>query len=252
MDTTVRKRLLERLGLRDLGSVRENLSPAQLVEESIRRGEATLSDSGALVAMTGKRTGRSPADRFIVENSLTRDRVDWGAINKPFPSEDFERILEKAAEYIKGLDEVFVVDAYAGADPRYRLNVHVVTEHAWQALFARQLFRRPSKAELDSFEPDWTVISVPGLLTDPEEDATESETFVGIDFERRVVLVCGTAYAGEIKKSIFTVLNFVLPTERGVFPMHCSANAGKRGDVALFFGLSGTARRPYLPTPNGI
>jgi phosphoenolpyruvate carboxykinase (ATP) len=243
VDTTVRKRLLERLGLRDLGSVRENLSPARLVEESIRRGEATLSDSGALVAMTGKRTGRSPADRFIVENSLTRDRVDWGAINKPFPSEDFERILEKAAEYIKGLDEVFVVDAYAGADPRYRLNVHIVTEWAWHALFVRQLFRRPSPEELDSFEPNWTVISVPGFKTDPERDRTNSETFIGVDFERKVVLVCASGYAGEMKKSIFTVLNFVLPVEHGILPMHCSANVGREeDDVALFFGLSGTGK----------
>ena len=243
VDTTVRKRLLERLGLSDLRSVRENLSPAQFVEESVRRGEATLSDSGALVAMTGKRTGRSPADRFIVENALTKDRVDWGAINKPFPSEDFERILEKAAEYIKGLDEVFVVDAYAGADPRYRLNVQVVTEWAWHALFVRQLFRRPSPEELESFEPDWTVISVPGFETDPQRDGTNSETFIGVDFERKVVLVCASGYAGEMKKSIFTVLNFVLPVEHGVLPMHCSANVGQEeDDVALFFGLSGTGK----------
>src|ERR671917_1985970 len=200
MDTTVRKKVLERLGMRDLRSVRENLSPARLVEESIRRGEATLSDSGALVAETGERTGRSPADRFIVETAVTKDKIAWGEINKPFPSEDFERILVRAAEYVGNLDEVYVVDAYAGADPRYRLGVQVVAEWAWHALFARQLFRRPTPDELDSFEPDWTVISVPGLLTDPEEDATESETFVGIDFERKIVLVCGTAYAGEIKK----------------------------------------------------
>jgi phosphoenolpyruvate carboxykinase (ATP) len=144
MDTTVRKRMLERLGLRDLRSVRENLSPARLVEESIRRGEATLADSGALVAETGDRTGRSPADRFIVETAVTRDKIAWGEINKPFPSENFERILERAAEYVRDLDEVYVVDAYAGADPRYRLNVQIVAEWAWHALFVRQLFRRPS------------------------------------------------------------------------------------------------------------
>ena len=249
VDTTVRKRLLERLGLRDLGSVRENLSPARLVEESIRRGEATLSDSGALVAMTGERTGRSPADRFIVENALTRDRVDWGAVNKPFPSEDFERILEKAAEYIKGLDEVFVVDAYAGADPRYRLNVQIVTEWAWHALFVRQLFRRPSPEELESFEPNWTVISVPGFETDPERDGTNSETFIGVDFERRVVLVCASGYAGEMKKSIFTVLNFVLPVEHGVLPMHCSANVGgKKTTWRCSSGSRARARQQSRPT----
>ena len=242
VDTTVRKRFLERLGLSDLRSVRENLSPARLVEESVRREEATLSDSGALVAHTGERTGRSPADRFIVENAATRDKVDWGAVNKPFPSDDFGRILDKAAEYIKGLDEVFVVDAYAGADPRYRLNVQIVAEWAWHALFVRQLFRRPSLEELDSFEPNWTVISVPGFETDPEKDGTNSETFIGVDFERRVVLVCASGYAGEMKKSIFTVLNFVLPVEHGVLPMHCSANVGEQDDVALFFGLSGTGK----------
>src|SRR5215210_3784985 len=242
MDTTVRKRLLERMGLSDLRSVCENLSPARLVEESVRRGEATLADSGGLVALTGERTGRSPADRFIIENALTKDRVDWGAVNKPFPSEDFGRILERAAEYIKGLDELFVVDAYAGADPRYRLNVQVVTEWAWHALFARQLFRRPTREELEDFEPDWTVISIPGFGTDAERDGTSSETFVGLDFERKVILVCASGYAGEIKKSIFTVLNFVLPVQYGVLPMHCSANVGEAGDVALFFGLSGTGK----------
>jgi phosphoenolpyruvate carboxykinase (ATP) len=242
VDTTVRKRLLERLGLSDLRSVRENLSPARLVEESVRRAEATLSDSGALVAETGERTGRSPADRFIVENAATKVRVDWGEINKPFPSEDFGRILERAAEYIRSLDELFVVDAYAGADPRYRLNVQIVTEWAWHALFVRQLFRRPSPEELESFEPEWTVISVPGFETDPERDGTNSETFIGVDFERKVVLVCASGYAGEMKKSIFTVLNFVLPVEHGVLPMHCSANVGEEDDVALFFGLSGTGK----------
>jgi phosphoenolpyruvate carboxykinase (ATP) len=227
LDTTVRKRLLERLGLSDLRSVSENLSPARLVEESIRRGEAALADSGALVAETGERTGRSPADRFIVENAATKDRVTWGEINKPFSSEGFGRILEKAAAYAGGLDELFVVDAYAGADPRYRLNVQIVAEWAWHALFVRQLFRRPSPEELESFEPDWTVISVPGFETNPERDGTNSETFIGVDFERKVVLVCASGYAGEMKKSIFTVLNFVLPVEHGVLPMHCSANVGE-------------------------
>jgi len=249
MDLAVRKMTLERFGVENIGAVHENLPPARLVEASVRRREGMISGSGALVVRTGKRTGRSPKDRFIVENEVTREAVDWGTGNKPFPSDAFGVLLDKAATYVENLEEIYVVDAYAGADPRYSLNVQVVTEHAWQALFARQLFRRPSKAELDSFEPDWTVISVPGLLTDPEEDATESETFIGIDFERKVVLVCGTAYAGEIKKSIFTVLNFVLPTNCGIFPMHCSANAGSNGDVALFFGLSGTGKTTLSADP---
>jgi phosphoenolpyruvate carboxykinase (ATP) len=207
--------------------------------------------SGALVVRTGKRTGRSPKDRFIVEDDLTREAVDWGAVNKPFSSEAFGALLEKAARYVGNLEEVFIVDAHAGADERYRLDVQVVTEQAWQSLFARQLFRRPERADLESFEPDWTVISMPGLLMEPEEDGTESETFVGLDFSRRVVLVCGTTYAGEIKKSIFTVLNFVLPTAHDVMPMHCSANVGdsEAGNVALFFGLSGTGKTTLSADP---
>ena len=242
MDTTVRKMTLERLRLSDAKSVRENLPPAKLIEESIGRGETVLSASGALVAETGERTGRSPADRFIVKSAGARDKIAWGKVNKPFPPENFERILDRAVEYIRSLDALYAVDAYAGADPRFRISVQVVTELAWHALFARQLFRRPTREELKDFEPDWTVISVPGFGTDPRRDGTNSETFVGIDFERKVILVCASGYAGEIKKSIFTVLNFVLPVQYDVLPMHCSANIGEAGDVALFFGLSGTGK----------
>ena len=250
MDLVERRTVLESFGLSDLGTVHENLPPARLVETSIRRREGMISGSGALVARTGKRTGRSPKDRFIVENSVTKDRVAWSDINKPVSSEAFGALLEKAGAYLENLEELWAIDAYAGADPRYRLNVQVVAEYAWQALFAQQLFRRPSREELEDFEPEWTVISVPGFLTDPEEDGTESETFVGLDFERKVVLVCGTAYAGEIKKSIFTVLNFVLPTDHDVFPMHCSANVGREDeDVALFFGLSGTGKTTLSADP---
>ncbi|MBD0356723.1 MAG: phosphoenolpyruvate carboxykinase (ATP) [Rubrobacter sp.] len=255
MDLAVRKMTLERFGVSNLAAVHENLPPARLVEATVRRREGMISEpAGALVVRTGKRTGRSPKDRFIIENVLTRATVDWGTVNKPFPPEAFEALLGRAATYLENLEEIFVVDAYAGADPRYRMGVQVVTEHAWQALFARQLFRRPDREELETFEPEWTVISVPGLLTDPEEDRTESETFIGIDFEKKVVLICGTRYAGEIKKSIFTVLNFVLPTEHGVMPMHCSANMGAKGtpqegEVALFFGLSGTGKTTLSADP---
>ncbi|MDQ3378426.1 MAG: phosphoenolpyruvate carboxykinase (ATP), partial [Actinomycetota bacterium] len=171
MDLAVRKESLERFGVENLGAVHENLPPARLVEASVRRREGMISEpSGALVVRTGKRTGRSPKDRFIVEDDLTRDAVDWGAVNKPFSSEAFGTLLEKAARHVENLEEVYVVDAHAGADERYSLNVQVVTEQAWQALFARQLFRRPDRNELDSFEPEWTVISMPGLLMEPEED----------------------------------------------------------------------------------
>ncbi|MDQ3860471.1 MAG: phosphoenolpyruvate carboxykinase (ATP), partial [Actinomycetota bacterium] len=170
-------------------------------------------------------------------------------INKPFSSQAFEALLDKAMSYLGNLEEFYVVDAYAGADPRYRLSLQVATEYAWHALFAHQLFRRPSRKELEDFEPEWTVISVPEFLAEPEEDGTESETFVGIDFSRKVVLVAGTRYAGEIKKSIFSVLNFVLPTEHSVLPMHCSANVGDEDDVALFFGLSGTGKTTLSADP---
>jgi phosphoenolpyruvate carboxykinase (ATP) len=249
MDVEVRRLTLERLGLARYGAVHENLPPARLIEASVRRREGLLAENGALVAKTGKRTGRSPKDRFIVEDEVTRDKVAWGRVNKPFPPEAFEILLEKATGYLGSLEEFFVVDAYAGADPRYRLNVQVVTEYAWHALFARQLFRRPSPGELETFEPEWTVISLPGFLSDPEVDGTDSETFVGLDFSRKVILVGGTGYAGEIKKSIFTVLNFVLPTEHAVLPMHCSANVGERDDVALFFGLSGTGKTTLSADP---
>src|ERR671913_74599 len=238
MDVAVRKMTLERLGLVRYGAVHENLPPARLVEASVRRREGRLAGNGALVAKTGKRTGRSPKDRFIVEDDVTRERVDWGAVNKPFSAQAFEALLDKAMSYLGNLEEFYVVDAYAGADPRYRLNLQVAAEYAWHALFAYQLFRRPNRKELEDFEPEWTVISVPEFLADPEEDGTESETFVGVDFSRKVVLVAGTRYAGEIKKSIFSVLNFVLPTEHSVLPMHCSANVGDGDDVALFIGLS--------------
>ena len=249
MDVVVRKKTLERLGLARYGAVHENLPPARLIEAAVRRREGMLAESGALVAKTGKRTGRSPKDRFIVEDEVTRDKVDWGAVNKPFSTEAFEAILDKATSYLSNLEEFYVVDAYAGADPRYRLNVQVAAEYAWHALFARQLFRRPSREELEHFEPEWTVLSVPGFLAEPEEDGTGSETFVCIDFSRKVVLVAGTGYAGEIKKSIFSVMNFVLPSEHGVVPMHCSANVGERDDVALFFGLSGTGKTTLSADP---
>ncbi len=249
MDVAVRKLALERLGLVRYGAVHENLPPARLVEAAVRRREGMLAGNGSLVARTGKRTGRSPKDRFIVQDGTTHEKVEWGVVNKPFPTESFKVLLDKATGYLGNLEEFYVVDAYAGADPRYRLNVQVVAEYAWHALFARQLFRRPNEEELEDFEPEWTVISVPGFFADPEEDGADSETFVGLDFSRKVVLVAGSAYAGEIKKSIFSVLNFVLPTEHAVLPMHCSANVGESDDVALFFGLSGTGKTTLSADP---
>ena len=184
MDVEVRKLTLEQVGMTRYGAVHENLPPARLVEAAVRRREGMLAENGALVAKTGDRTGRSPEDRFIVEDEVTRDKVDWGAVNKPFSTRAFEGILGKATDYLSNLEEFYVVDAYGGADPRYRTSLQVVTEYAWHALFARQLFRRPTKEELETFEPEWTVVSVPGFFADPEEDGTGSEAFIGIDFSR--------------------------------------------------------------------
>jgi phosphoenolpyruvate carboxykinase (ATP) len=211
-----------------------------------------LAESGALVAKTGKRTGRSPKDRFVVDDEATRDKVDWGAVNKPFSTKAFEAILNKATSYLSNLEEFYVVDAYAGADPRYRLNVQVAAEYAWHALFARQLFRRPGREELEHFEPEWTVLSVPGFLAEPEEDGTGSETFVCIDFSRKVVLVAGTGYAGEIKKSIFSVMNFVLPTSTASCPCTARPTSGNERTWRSSSGSPGPARPRSRRTRNGV
>jgi phosphoenolpyruvate carboxykinase (ATP) len=217
-----------------------NISVPELVERSIAREESRLARSGALVAYTGQHTGRSPKDRFIVAHGPSRERIDWGGFNQPVEPEVFDALLARAEDHLDD-KEVFVVDGFVGADPAYTIKVRVRAEFAWQALFARQLFRRPGPEELDDFEPDFTLVSVPSLEADSERDATRSSTFVGLDLERRQVLILGSRYAGEMKKSIFSAANYLFPTQ-GVLTMHCSANVGPEGRVALFFGLSGTGK----------
>jgi phosphoenolpyruvate carboxykinase (ATP) len=216
---------------------------------AIARGEGELADSGALVARTGKRTGRSPGDKFLVRypGQPSSERIAWGKVNQPIAPDVFERLLARVAAYMQGRD-MFVVDAYAGADPRFGLPIRLVTEYAWHALFARQLFRRLDAAAMESHAPEWTIISAPRFHASPALDGTKSETAVILDVERKLVLICGTEYAGEIKKSIFSVLNYVLPLS-GVFPMHCSANIGADGGTALFFGLSGTGKTTLSADP---
>lgn len=238
---------LEALGIHDLGNVHWNLTMPQLVEAAIRRGEGVLASNGGLVAYTGKRTGRSPKDRFIVRNAATADIVAWGAINQPLDQATYDNLRARALDYLKGRD-VYVLDARAGADPQSSLPLRVITEYAWHNLFARQLFIRLARDELATHTPAWTVISVPGFKTDPERDGVRSDAAIVLDFERREVLICGTEYAGESKKSIFSVLNFILPPQ-GILPMHCSANEGRQGDVALFFGLSGTGKTSLSSDP---
>ena len=237
----------DNLSFSHAGRLRVNLSAAALIEEAIKRGEGTLADSGALVVGTGKYTGRSPGDKFIDDDDTTDAEVDWGAVNQPFDPALFERLLARALAYVQGRD-LFVFDGFAGADPLHRLPVRVVTEQAWHCLFARQLLLRPTPEQLAGHRPQFTILNVGRFQADPALDGTRSATFIILDFERRLGLIGGTQYAGEIKKSIFSVLNFLLPPQ-GVLPMHCSANVGPGGDTALFFGLSGTGKTTLSADP---
>ncbi len=217
------------------------LSVPQLVEKIIKRKEGMLTDSGAVSVTTGKYTGRSPKDKYIVREESVNDKIDWGSVNQPISKDAFLRLYDKVLNYLKEKDELFVFKGFAGADEKYRLPIQVVTEYAWHNLFGHQLFIRPTEDELKDHEAQFTVIFAPGFKANPETDGVRSETFIIISFEEKVVLIGGTEYAGEMKKSIFTVMNYLLP-EQNILSMHCSANVGKEGDVALFFGLSGTGK----------
>ncbi|MHA6260219.1 phosphoenolpyruvate carboxykinase (ATP) [Sporosarcina sp. CAU 1771] len=217
------------------------LSVPQLVEKATSRGEAKLTADGAITAQTGKYTGRSPKDKYIVEEATSKDKIDWGNVNRPISSEVFDSLYNKVITYLKNKEELFVFKGFAGADPASRLSIQVVNEFAWHNLFVHQLFIRPSKEELTNHEAEFTVVSAPSFKADPSVDGTESETFIIVSMEKRIVLIGGTEYAGEMKKSIFSIMNYLLP-EKGIMPMHCSANVGNDGDVALFFGLSGTGK----------
>ena len=227
--------------------VHRNLSTPQLVEAAIARGEASLAANGALVALTGSRTGRSPRDKFLVQDELTGPSVDWGKVNQPFESDQFQGILDRVIAHMRERD-LYVLDLFAGADEGYRLPVQVIAEYAWHALFVKQLFLRPSFEDLASHEAEFTIIAAPEFEAVPERDGTKSSTFIITDFTRKVILIGGTKYAGEMKKSIFGVMNFLLP-ERDVFPMHCSANVSAQGETALFFGLSGTGKTTLSADP---
>ena len=215
-----------------------NLSVPELVETAVARKEAILTGSGALRVTTGKYTGRSPNDKFIVDVPAVHGQIAWSS-NKAFDESKFERLYERMMAYIQNRD-VFVFDGFAGADENNRLSVRFINEFAWQNLFVHQLFVRPDNPE-HLGQPDYQVVCLPGFKADPQVDGTNSEVFIVLHFEKRLVLIGGTHYAGEMKKSIFTVMNYILP-QRGILSMHCSANVGKKGDSALFFGLSGTGK----------
>jgi len=239
---------LTRHGLSPRGPVHWNLVPAALYEQAIRRGEGALSEDGAFVARTSPHTGRSPNDKFVVREASSEDRIWWGKVNVPLSEEHYARLLKDVQAYLQN-QELYVQDVFAGADPEYRLSVRAITPSAWHALFVNNMFITPSAEERANFEPGFTILHAPEFEADPSVHGTRTGTFVVINFGERTVLIGGTRYAGEIKKSIFSVLNYLLPL-RGVLSMHCSANAGKDGDVALFFGLSGTGKTTLSTDPN--
>ena len=238
---------LEKLGIINAGAVYRNLTPAQLVEHALRRGEGTLSNTGALVVKTGKYTGRSANDKFIVDTPAIHDDIAWGKVNRPMDKARFDAIYAKVTAYLQNKD-IFIFDGFAGADPKYTKAFRIVNELASQNLFIHQLLRRPTADQLKDFHEDYTIIAAPGFKCIPEIDGTRSEAAILVDYEAHLVVICGTQYAGEIKKSVFSVMNYVLP-KQGVFPMHCSANIGKDGDSAVFFGLSGTGKTTLSADP---
>ncbi len=247
MTMMMSRKALEDYGLVNLGNIHWNLSPAVLVEHALARNEGILAANGAFAAITTPHTGRSPKDKFVVSNEESSAKIWWGENNHPMSPETFEVMRRSLADYLQGRD-VYVLDAAAGADPRYRMPIQVITEMAWHNLFARQLFLRANTSDLSSERPGFTILCVPNFHTNPRTHGTRSETAIILDFEERLVLIAGTRYAGEMKKSIFTVLNFILPAE-GVLSMHCSANVGPANDVALFFGLSGTGKTSLSADP---
>lgn len=240
---------LSKLGLKNVDAAYWNLSPAELTEETILKGQGILTETGALAIDTGEFTGRSPADRFIVKDAITSDEVWWGDVNKPFDSKAFDKLYNRMQAYLAGR-EVYVRDAYACADDTYRLNLRVVTEFPWSNMFASNMFLRPTKEEVMSFDPEWNIVCAPGFMADPEIDGTRQHNFAVINFTKKMVIIGGTGYTGEIKKGIFSVLNFVLPSQKNVLSMHCSANVGENGDTAVFFGLSGTGKTTLSSDPN--
>ncbi len=235
------------MGIAGSGRVFRNLAVPHLVEEALRRGEGRLSDAGALVVETGKYTGRSPDDKFIVDTPEIHGEIAWGKINVPIAEERFAALKAKLLAYLQNRD-LFVFDGFAGADPKYTQRFRIINELASQNLFIHQLLIRPTAGELETFEPDYTIIAAPGFKCIPEIDGVHSEAAILINYSTHEVLIAGTGYAGEIKKSVFSVMNYVLP-KRGILSMHCSANIGADGDSAIFFGLSGTGKTTLSADP---
>lgn len=239
--------LLQCLGIPATATVALNLTVPELTQLALDGGEGVLTEAGVLMCDTGKFTGRSPKDKFIVRDALTEDTVWWGPVNQPIEPEQFDHLHRRMLASLEGRS-VFVRYVKAGADPRYAINIAVINEYAWHNLFCHNLFIETSEAERADFKPDWTILNLPGFQADPATDGTRQGNFTIINFSKRVILIGGTGYAGEMKKGIFSVLNLTLP-RKGVLSMHCSANVGKAGDTALFFGLSGTGKTTLSTDP---
>ncbi|MFI5251523.1 MAG: phosphoenolpyruvate carboxykinase [Bacteroidota bacterium] len=239
---------LEMYGLENNGPEYWNLATPGLVEEAVKRREAVLSHRGPLVARTGHHTGRSPNDKFIVKEPSSEGKVWWGKVNRPIDPDKFKNLYNRMLSFWQ-TRELFIQDCYAGADPRYRLALRVITQTAWHNLFSRNLFIKTDRNELKNHKPEFTIFDAPSFHAIPEIDGTNSEICIIIDFSKRIVLIGGTSYAGEIKKSVFTIMNYLLPLKQ-VFPMHCSANIGANGDAAVFFGLSGTGKTTLSADPS--
>jgi phosphoenolpyruvate carboxykinase (ATP) len=241
--------LNDSIGLTNLGNVFWNLSPAELVEDTIISGQGVLTETGAIAVETGEFTGRSPKDRFVVFDEKTENSVWWGDVNIKFSEEKFDALYNRMKAYLSEKD-MYVRDAYACADDAHRLNIRVVTEYSWSNMFCYNMFLRPTDAEIETFNPEWHIVCVPGFKADPAIDGTRQHNFAILNFTKKMILIGGTGYTGEMKKGIFSVLNYLLPHEKNVLSMHCSANIGKDGDTAIFFGLSGTGKTTLSSDPN--
>jgi phosphoenolpyruvate carboxykinase (ATP) len=248
VDTNTKSISLNNLGIKNV-TIRYQLSSDELHAETLKKEQGAESSLGAMAVNTGEFTGRSPKDRFIVKDAVTKDEVWWSDINLPFDADKFDTLYNKVAVYLSG-KEIFVRDSYACADEHYKLNIRVVNEYPWSNMFAYNMFLRPTEAELKGFDPEWTVVNAPGFMADPEVDGTRQHNFAILNFTRKIALIGGTGYTGEIKKGIFSALNFILPVYKNTLPMHCSANVGKKGDTAIFFGLSGTGKTTLSTDPD--
>ena len=240
---------LEKQGLSPSGAVHWNLIGAELMLAAARKGEGEFAAMGPFVAVTTPHTGRSPNDKFVVKEPSSENDVDWGKVNQPFSQENYETLLKDVRNYLNERDELFVEDLYCGADPTYRLSVRYVSPNAWHMAFVRNMFIRPDPTDLPTFDPNFTVLHAPEFEADPARHGTRTGTFIVLNIAQRTILIGGTRYAGELKKSMFTVMNYLLP-KQGVLSMHCSANIGKDGDTALFFGLSGTGKTTLSADPH--